>query len=363
MPDPSAPRASVPEPPSAESATHEPRLAGRDHTPAIWAGLAVALAVGLVATGLGRLAPLVGGPVVGILLGVGVRRLMGDRPALAPGVSFSAKVVLQAAVVLLGAGLSLRQVAHTGASALPVMVGTLTVALVGTALVGRWLGIGRGTRTLVGVGAGICGASASATVSAVIGASEVAIAFSITTIFIFNILAAVLFPVLGHLMGLSQSAFGLWAGTAVNDTSSVVAAATVYGAAATSYAVIVKLTRTLMIIPISIGLAIGNHRRARAAPSGQTPTGLPWRRLVPPFLVLFMVAAAVNSLGVVPAGWHPSISWTATFCTTVALSGVGLSTPLGAMRQAGWRPLALGAILWVAVATSSLGLQALTGQL
>ena len=329
----------------------------------IWFGLAAAVAIGLVATGLGRLLPLVGGPVFGIVLGVLVRRVAGERPALAPGVSFAAKVVLQAAVVLLGAGLSLRQVAHTGWAALPVMVGTLTVALAGTALLGRWLRVERETRTLIGVGTGICGASAIATVSAVIGASEVAIAFSITTSFIFNVLAAVLFPVLGHLMGLSQSAFGLWAGTAVNDTSSVVAAATVFGAAATSYAVIVKLTRTLMIIPISIGLAVARHRRERAASPGSTSAGLPWRRLVPPFLVLFLVAAAINSLGLVPAGWHGAITLTATFCTTVALGGVGLSTPLGAMRRAGWRPVALGGILWVAVATSSLGLQALTGQL
>lgn len=329
--------------------------------PTTWVGILVAAALGAAATGVGHLVPVIGGPVAGIVLGVLVRRATGPRPLLAPGVAFCSKVVLQAAVVLLGAGLSLSQVVHTGGSALPVMFGTLAVALGGTALVGRWLSIERETRTLIGVGTGICGASAIATVSAVIGASEVAIAYSITTIFVFNILAAVAFPILGHLMGLSQGAFGLWAGTAINDTSSVVAAATVYGAAATSAAVIVKLTRTLMIIPISVSLALGLHRRERDGAGGGG--GMPWQRLVPPFLVLFVVAAAVNTTGVIPAGWHGTIALVAGYFTTVALTAVGLSTPLESMRQAGWRPLALGGVLWVLVASSSLGLQSLTGLL
>ncbi len=209
------------------------------------------------------------------------------------------------------------------------------------------------------------------------------------TIFTFNVLAVLLFPGLGHLMGLSQESFGIWAGTAVNDTSSVVAAATVYGAAATSMAVVVKLTRTLMIIPISVGLAVAQQRRERrlarlcservehrladgdaasttedGRPSGERDDRrLGWRSFVPAFLLLFIVAAAVNSLGIIPSSWHDGIAWTATYFITVALTAVGLSTSFAALRQAGWRPLALGGILWVAVAVSSLGLQGLTGHL
>jgi uncharacterized integral membrane protein (TIGR00698 family) len=331
---------------------------------AVLPGLVLAAVLGLLATGFGALVPVVGGPVIGIVLGVATHRLLGPRPLLVPGTRFAATVVLQAAVVLLGAGLSIAQVVHTGWHALPVMVGTLSVALLGTALVGRWLGVERETRTLIGVGTGICGASAIATVSAVIGASELAIAYSMTTIFVFNVAAVLLFPVLGHALDLSQAAFGLWAGTAVNDTSSVVAAATVYGAAATSFAVVVKLTRTLMIIPISMALAVGRHRRARTARvSDGSPVRLPWRRLVPAFLLLFLVAVVVNSLGLVPQGWHGAISWTARYFTTVALVGVGMGTPFGALRSAGWRPLALGGVLWVVVASSSLALQWLTGTL
>lgn len=335
-----------------------------------WPGLVAAAALGGVATRVGTLVPVLGGPVIGILLGGLCRELLVRRrsPAwldTAAGARIASKQVLQAAVVLLGLGLYLAQVLRTGRSALPVMLGTLTVGLVGTAVVGRRLGLDRETRTLVGVGTAICGASAIATTSAVIGASEVAIATAITTIFLFNALAAVLFPLVGHAMGLSQGAFGLWAGTAVNDTSSVVAAGAVFGAGALATAVVVKLTRTLMIVPISVGLAIGAHRRARAAAGagGQAAPTLRWSRLVPPFLVLFLVAAAVNSAGVVPGRWQPGIGWTARLLTAVALAGVGLLTPVEGLRRAGWRPLALGGTLWIAVAASSLGLQALTGHL
>ena len=333
-----------------------------------WPGLLLAAVLGGLATWVGVLVPVVGGPVIGIVLGVLTREVLVRRSVsleLTPGARFASKQVLQTAVVLLGFGLSLSQVLRTGRSALPVMLGTLAIGLVGSALVGRRLGLDRETRTLVGVGTAICGASAIATTSAVIGASEVAIATSVTTIFLFNALAAVLFPLIGHAMGLSQAAFGLWAGTAINDTSSVVAAGTVFGASALATAVVVKLTRTLMIVPISLGLAVGTHRRARAAATadGAPAPTLRWQRLVPPFLVLFLVAAGVNSTGVVPAGWVPGVDWTARVLTAVALAGVGLLTPVEGLRRAGWRPLALGGVLWIAVASSSLGLQALTGRL
>ncbi|UNX55243.1 putative sulfate exporter family transporter [Georgenia sp. TF02-10] len=356
-----------------------------------WAGVGLCAVVALVAMGIGGLVPVMGGPVVGILLGLLLGRVLGRRTsALGPGLAFTSKKVLQAAVVLLGFGLSLGEVLEVGVGSLPVMVGTIAVALAGAALLGRWLGVDQETRTLVGVGTGICGASAIATVSAVTGAGGTAISLAVTTIFVFNVLAAVLFPFLGHLLGMSQESFGLWAGTAINDTSSVVAAATVYGAAATSYAVVVKLSRTLLIVPISVWLAVRTHlaasraARAGAAEAGGQPGGpagagagaagtatgpptgrgrLPWRTLVPTFLVLFLLAAAVNSLGLVPDGAQAPIRWLTVLLTTMAMTAIGMLTPIDALRRSGWRPLALGGILWVAVALSSLGLQALTGTL
>lgn len=342
-----------------------PRAAGR-RVAAAGPGLGAALVLAVVAMAVGRLVPVVGGPVIAIVLGVLTREAIGERAALVSGARVAAKGVLQAAVVLLGAGLSLREVAGTGTSALPVMLGTLAVALGGAALLGRWLRVDEETRTLVGVGTGICGASAIATVSAVIGASEAAVAYAVGTIFVFNVVGAVAFPLLGHALGLSQAGFGLWAGTAINDTSSVVAAGAVYGAAALSTAVVVKLTRTLMIVPISVALAVRSQRRTRAAQEQDGGIGVervPWRRLVPPFLVLFVLASVLHSVGLVPTSWQPVLADGAHLLTAVALAGVGLLTPVAGLRRAGWRPLVLGGLLSLAVATTSLALQAVTGGL
>ena len=256
-------------------------------------------------------------------------------------------------------------------------------------------------RTLIGVGTGICGGSAIAAVSPVIEAASADVAYAISTIFLFNIAAVLAFPLLGHALGMSQQSFGLFAGTAVNDTSSVVATATTYGAAATSHAVVVKLVRTLMIIPICLGLAALTARKARPRP--RTPPrraahvpAMPHRarratvpipltrhrpprralrprrarmsprrviKLVPWFLIGFVIMAAVNSAGVIPSGAHGPLQHASVFLVAVALSAIGLSTNVAALRKAGHRPLLLGALLWITVAAASLGLQALTGTL
>jgi uncharacterized membrane protein YadS len=171
---------------------------------------------------------------------------------------------------------------------------------------------------------------------------------------------------------MSDQAFGLFAGTAINDTSSVVAAASIYGQEATNYAVVVKLTRTLMIIPIVLGLAAWVARRERrnaqrstdgATAEGQPPADFGHRvlRLVPLFLLGFVAAAAANSVGLIPAAAQPALADLAVFLITVALAGIGLSTDLRALRRTGPRPLVLGGLLWLVVMVSSLGLQALTG--
>jgi uncharacterized integral membrane protein (TIGR00698 family) len=328
-------------------------------------GLLVALGVAAVATALGALVPIVGGPVFGILLGA----LAAAVPALraerwAPGYSVAAKPVLQASIVVLGTGLSLSQVLRVGGGSLPVMLGTLTVALGGAWLLGRWLGVRGDTRTLIGVGTGICGASAIAATTAVLRPKQADVAYAIGTIFTFNIAAVLLFPPLGHLLGMDPHAFGLWAGTAINDTSSVVAASFAYGGDAGSYGIVVKLTRTLALIPVVIVLAVLKARReARQAGSGFRLHALPWRRIIPLFLLGFLAAAALNSLGVVPGSWHSALSAVGTFLITTALAGIGLSLRLADMRRAGPRPLLLGGLLWVAVAATSIGLQALTGGL
>ncbi|MDA8438177.1 MAG: putative sulfate exporter family transporter [Propionibacterium sp.] len=335
----------------------------RGHVP----GLVAALALAGVATVLGTWVPVIGGPVFGLVLGAVIGHLVlhtapEDDSRLAhsldPGLRFAAKPLLQLAIVVLGTGLSLHQVAQVGGSSFPVMIGTLTVALVGAAVVGRLLHIDGDATTLIGVGTGICGASAIAATTAVIKPKERDVAYAIGTIFTFNIAAVIIFPVLGHLMHMSGRSFGLWAGTAVNDMSSVVATAYSYGQGSGSYALVVKLTRSLMIVPIVIVLSILHNRRRRTAGDH---TSVPWRKVVPLFIIGFVAAAALNSLGLIPAGWHGGLGWLGAFLITTALAAIGLTLDLGEMRKAGVRPLLMGAILWALVAGSSLGLQALTG--
>ncbi|WP_339125902.1 YeiH family protein [Pseudonocardia sp. D17] len=324
-------------------------------------GLVLALAVAVVATVLGRWVPVVGGPVFAIVLGGVVAALFAPGERMSPGIAVAAKPVLQASIVVLGTGLSLQQVITVGAGSLPVMLGTLAVALGGGWLIGRMLGVGGATRILVSVGTGICGASAIAATTAVIDARKHEIAYAVGTIFVFNVAAVLAFPALGHLFGLSDHAFGLWAGTAVNDTSSVVAAAVSYGGDASSYAIVVKLTRTLLLVPVVIALALWTAHRQAGADRGLR--GIPWHRVLPLFLLGFLAAATLDTLGVIPPAWHPTLSLLGTFLITVALAGVGLSLRPSEIRGAGTRPLLLGGILWIMVAASSLGLQALTGTL
>jgi uncharacterized membrane protein YadS len=349
--------------------------------------LALALAVAAVATVVGEYVPLIGSAVPGAVIGAVIAIAVKPGARLAPGVKWASTFVLQCSVVLLGAQLSIAEAARVGVSSLPVMLGTLAVCLGAAWLYGRLLGVPGDLRTLIGVGTGICGGSAIAAVSPVIEAASTDVAYAISTIFLFNIAAVLVFPLLGHALGMSQQSFGLFAGTAVNDTSSVVATATTYGAAATSHAVVVKLVRTLMIIPVCLGLAALTNRKHRPAaspcavgparagptthgqlgtPASAAPARMPPRRvlkLVPWFLIGFVLVAAVNSAGVVPAGAHAPLQHASVFLVAVALSAIGLSTNVAALRKAGHRPLLLGALLWITVAAASLGLQAVTGTL
>ncbi len=370
--------------------------------PAAAPGLALALAVAAVATVTGQHVPLVGSAVPGAVIGAGIAIAVKPGARLAPGLKWASSTVLQCSVVLLGAQLSIAEAARVGVSSLPVMLGTLAICLGAAWLYGRLLDIPGDLRTLIGVGTGICGGSAIAAAAPVIEAASTDVAYAISTIFLFNIAAVLAFPLLGHALGMSQQSFGLFAGTAVNDTSSVVATATTYGAAATGHAVVVKLVRTLMIIPICLGLAALTERKHRLAaspwpvgPAIGGPTGhedhasappghpaavvpapaatagapvasarlspLRLLRLVPWFLIGFVVMATANSAGLIPAAAHAPLQHLSVFLVAVALSAIGLSTNVAALRTAGAKPLLLGALLWVTVAGASLGLQALTG--
>lgn len=310
--------------------------------------------IALAATALGRILPVVGAPVFAILIGALMASFVALPARLKPGIAFSGKALLQWSIVLLGASLSLHEIAAGGGRSLPVMLGTFIVVMALAFVIGRAFGLDRDLRRLLGVGTAICGGSAIAAVSSVIEADQADIAYALGTIFLFNVVAVVVFPPLGHLFGMTQDAFGLWAGTAINDTSSVVAAAYSYGHDAGQHAVIVKLTRTLLIIPLVVFYAWRGAQKLR-----EEGKHVPWRAIMPWFILWFLLAATLNSFNVIPQAIQPAIHTLALFAIVVALAGVGLGTDVARIKSAGLRPLALGALLWVAISAASLGFSAL----
>lgn len=331
-------------------------------------GALLALAVAAFAWLVGEALPVIGAPVMAIVTGVLLAAWRAPGARLKPGLKWSSKAVLQLAIVLMGFGLSFAQVWRTGAESFVVMIGTLIVCLGAAFLVGPRMGISRNLTALIGAGTAICGASAIAAVAPIVEAEEGELAYGISTIFLYNLAAVLLFPALGHLMGLSMHSFGLWAGTAINDTSSVVAAAYAYGKEAGDYATIVKLSRALMIVPVSLLFAWLQRRRAVAQPgagSNTAPASL-WQRLtkvVPTFILGFVAASLLVSTGLVPPVLTTYLPKLAKFLIVVALAAVGLSADLKGLRKTGPKPLVLGGVLWVVVAGLSLLLQHLTGQL
>ena len=335
------------------SATATPSLSQR------LPGLLLSVAIALVALGLGRELPLIGGPVFGIVLGILVRNIVAPGGSFTPGIQFAGKQVLQWSIIALGFGLSLNQVAKTGLESLSVTLVTMTVAFLAAWLLGRALGVHDKLKILIGVGTAICGGSAIAAVTPIIKPDEHDTAFAISTIFLFNLVAVLLFPLLGHLLHLSDLGFGLWAGTAINDTSSVVAAGYSFSKEAGDYATIVKLTRATLIIPICLVLAFATAWKQKK----QGATDFSLRRIFPWFILWFLVASAVRTAGLVPVAIQPVLHMAAEFLIIVALTAIGLSANLRRMASTGARPILLGLGVWAAVSVSSLLVQLVIGQL
>lgn len=321
-------------------------------------GLALAVAIAALAHVLGHRFPLLGGPVIGIALGIALRNTLSLGARFTAGIRFAGKQVLQASIVLLGFGLGLDQVARTGLESLSVTLATMSVAFLTAWGLGRLLGVHDKLMLLIGVGTAICGGSAIAAVTPIIKPDEHDTAFAISTIFLFNLVAVLLFPALGHLLHLSDLGFGLWAGTAINDTSSVVAAGYSYSHAAGDYATIVKLTRATLIIPICIVLALATAARARR----RGATDLHLGRIFPWFILWFLVASGVRTAGWLPATLLAPLHALAEFLIVVALTAIGLSADLRKMVATGPKPILLGLGVWAAVAVSSLLVQRAIGR-
>jgi uncharacterized integral membrane protein (TIGR00698 family) len=314
-------------------------------------GAATLAAVVALAWPAGRLVPALGAPVFALLVGILVRTRHEPPRASRRAISMVSHYALQLAVVMLGATLSLGHVGRVGLTSWPTLLTTLAVALVAAFALGRVLRVPARLTALVGVGTGICGASAIAAVSGVVAATELEIAYALSTIFVFNVVAVLLFPLIGELLGLSQHTFGVWAGTAVNDTSSVLAAAYAFGDASGDVAVVTKLARTTMIVPIALVLAV---MRARASGGGARPSV---HRAVPLFLVWFLVASVLNTVGAVGPGLADALSSVVPVVIAVALAGVGVSIRLGDLRGVGPRPLILGGAVWALLSVTGLVVQ------
>lgn len=327
------------------------------------AGILLALVIALAATWLGGIFPIIGGPVFGILLGIIINNTIGKPAWSVSGVKFTSKKILQYAIILLGTGLSLTQVWKTGLESLYVMLFTLSFAFISAYGFGKLLKVPFNLTSLIGVGTAICGGSAIAAVSPIIEAEEKEVAYSISTIFFFNILAVLIFPPLGHVLGFSDTAFGLWAGTAINDTSSVVAAGYAYSNAAGAYATIVKLTRTTMIIPISLIYAAITIIRKRKATKHDDMVSYSFNRIFPWFIAGFLAASLLNTLGVFNSSAVSFLSGTGKFFIVMALSAVGLNANFKEMLKTGLKPLLLGLLVWFTVTIVSIGVQFMTGQI
>ncbi|MFC4128022.1 YeiH family protein [Nocardia rhizosphaerae] len=332
-----------------------------NRVPTLAPGLALAGLLATTATALGTAMPMIGAPVLalgaGAATGVALRRAGGRGGDFEPGLELARTRLLGAAIVLLGLGLPLGSVLNVGRETAVVLLPTLLIGGIAAFVVGRMLAVDRESATLVAVGTTICGASAIAAATAVLRPDKQRVAYALGTIFIFNIVAVLVYPPVGRAIGLSPDAFGLWAGTAINDTSSVLAAGVVFGAGAAQFAVIVKMVRSLAIIPLCVGLHLG--RRRIVADDGTGAVAL--HRAVPLFVILFLVASVVAGLGIVPSTLTAPLGTVSGWLIAAVLAAIGTSLSLDRLRSAGPRPLILGGVLGLILGTTSLALMALTG--
>ena len=334
-------------------------------------GILVCFALAVPAWLLGKRFPLIGGAVLAILGGMLLTMVWTNKGRAEAGIRFTSKYILQAAVVLLGFGLNLGVILKTGRQSLPIIVCTIATALLLAWGLQRALRISGNIATLVGVGSSMCGGSAIAATAPVIDANDDEVAQAISVIFFFNVLAAIFFPILGRVLGFdtgSGTAFGVFAGTAINDTSSVTAAASTWdsmwklGTDTLDTAVTVKLTRTLAIIPITLALSV--YRAKQAAKAGGEQNGFQLRRAFPMFILYFILAALITTValqaGVSSAAFRP-LKELSKFCIVMAMAAIGLNSNVVKLIRSGGKPLLLGAVCWAGITCVSLLMQQFMG--
>lgn len=336
-----------------------------------WKGLVLCLCIAVPSWFLGKQFPIIGGAVIAILAGMILTLFIKNRTPFESGVKFTSKKILQWAVILLGFGLNLRVILETGKQSLPIILSTITVSLVIAFVLHKVMHIPGKISTLVGVGSSICGGSAIAATAPVIDADDEEVAQAISVIFFFNVLAALIFPTLGKLIGFSTvsgEAFGIFAGTAVNDTSSVTAAASTWdnmwnlGSATLDTAVTVKLTRTLAIIPITLVLAFLRTRSEKSVGAEGAKVSL--KQIFPMFILYFIAASVITTIAVscgVDAGIFSPVKELSKFFIVLAMSAIGLNTDIIKLIKTGGKPIIMGFCCWVGITAVSLVMQHVMG--
>lgn len=329
-------------------------------------GLLLCLVIAIPAWLLGRKFAIVGGPVISILLGMTVGLFLKNRAPFEAGIRFTSKKILQWAVILLGFGMNLAVIGRTGVQSLPIILSTITASLLIAFIMCRALKIPTKISTLIGVGSSICGGSAIAATAPVIDASDEEVAQAISVIFFYNVIAALIFPLVGTLIGFSTSSgetFGIFAGTAVNDTSSVTAAASTWdsmwglGSQTLDKAVTVKLTRTLAIIPITLVLALIQSKKSAGGESGKKVS---IKSVFPMFILYFILASIVTtvaqSLGIDASVFTP-LKELSKFMIVLAMAAIGLNTNPIKLIKTGGKPLLLGFCCWLGITGVAIAMQ------
>jgi len=311
------------------------------------AGLALAGAGVAVSLGAHRALPALPPLVLCVALGVAVANIGHVPAAASPGLRTAAGPVLKLGVVLLGLDLVFPDILALGFRALLVVVAVVAITFVGTRWAGRRLGVSDDLSLLVATGFSICGVSAIAAANGVIDADEDEVAFSVALVTLCGTLAIVTLPPMRHVLGLDDEQFGAWVGASVHDVAQVVATSSTAGSLALATAIVVKLTRVMLLAPLIAGIAV-QHRR-RALP-GAAEAGASRPPIVPPFIIAFVAMVALTSVGVIPDSALARIDDVRTVLLGLALFALGTRVDVGRLRQIGPRPLVLGLASWLLIA-------------
>lgn len=316
-------------------------------------GIIISVAIAAVAVWIESLLPihLIGGAVIAMFIGMIVNHFLKSEAVFASGTKFTSKKILKFAIILLGLSLNITTILTVGRMSLTVMIFTLLTCFGGGHFIGKALGLNWKLSNLISAGTGICGGSAIAAISSTIDADDNDVAYAMSATFLFDMAMIVLFPIIGRALGMSDQAFGIWAGTAVNDTSSVVATGYAFSEGAGDFATMVKLTRTLAIIPTVVTFAfIQLHiKRKEAMANSQNESDLKANfsitKIFPWFILGFLAMSIVTSIFPIPAAVVAGTKKASKFMMVCALAAIGVNTSFKDMKKAGIKPMIHGFII------------------